>query len=549
MPILGSSAGATKGAPGVPTSVSATSPTSTTASVSFTAPGFSKLPISSYTVTSSPGGYTGTGASSPITVSGLTAGTAYTFTVTAATAGGVSGSSSASNSVTPTTPSWYARTYVSPSGGSTFAVHYDADIKSGNTIAAGYVNASSTNHPMLTYRNNAGTVQWQKKIVNTYPWGGCKFDSAGDVLASGWSAAGYAYLVKINAAGTSIVWQKSMTISGYQPQEIGVNPVAVDSSDNVYLAGGFGYNNSYAMGGVIAKYNSSGTIQWQQRLTDSNANRVAIKGLDVDSSGNVYGAGYYSNTNANNSYFNPFVVKYNSSGTIQWQRYLIPQKTSAASQARGVAVDSSGNVYVVGEVYETAGGRYAFLAKYNSSGTFQWIRKIQQGSYQSWATDVKVDSSGTVYTLGVNFEWNASSPSGFLVRHDSDGTLLAAANGMRAGSYNSSGVAQNRLKLDTSNSKILISGSYQAENQTFDFESGWTYGFSAANLLYVPLDGTAENSFNPIYETSPFTSSNYSSLVSSTTGGLTDQVGGYTVTTESLTLSNHTVTISNTYNG
>jgi trimeric autotransporter adhesin len=102
MPILGSSAGATKGAPGVPTSVSATSPTSTTASVSFTAPGFSKLPITSYTVTSSPGGLTGTGASSPITVSGLTAGTAYTFTVTATNANGTSTASSASNSATPT---------------------------------------------------------------------------------------------------------------------------------------------------------------------------------------------------------------------------------------------------------------------------------------------------------------------------------------------------------------------------------------------------------------------------------------------------------------
>ena len=54
------------------------------ASVTFTAPTFDgKLPITGYTVTSSPGGFTGTGSTSPITVSGLQSATAYTFTITA----------------------------------------------------------------------------------------------------------------------------------------------------------------------------------------------------------------------------------------------------------------------------------------------------------------------------------------------------------------------------------------------------------------------------------------------------------------------------------
>jgi hypothetical protein len=55
----------------------------------------------SYTMISSPGGITGTGATSPITVSGLTNGTSYTFTVVANNPFGTSGASSASNSVTP----------------------------------------------------------------------------------------------------------------------------------------------------------------------------------------------------------------------------------------------------------------------------------------------------------------------------------------------------------------------------------------------------------------------------------------------------------------
>jgi hypothetical protein len=88
--------------PGAPTIGTATGGNAS-ASVTFTAPANLGVPagITSFTVTSSPSGITGTGASSPITVSGLSNGTAYTFTVTATGASGTGPASAASNSVTP----------------------------------------------------------------------------------------------------------------------------------------------------------------------------------------------------------------------------------------------------------------------------------------------------------------------------------------------------------------------------------------------------------------------------------------------------------------
>jgi uncharacterized protein with beta-barrel porin domain len=91
-------------APGAPTIGTATAG-NTTASVAFTAPASDGgSAITGYTVTSSPGNITGTGTSSPISVTGLTNGTSYTFTVTATNAIGTGTASAASNAVTPKAP-------------------------------------------------------------------------------------------------------------------------------------------------------------------------------------------------------------------------------------------------------------------------------------------------------------------------------------------------------------------------------------------------------------------------------------------------------------
>jgi uncharacterized repeat protein (TIGR02543 family) len=92
------------GVPDAPTIGVATSTSSSSATVTFTAPASNGgATITGYTATTSPGGFTGTLASATagtITVTGLSASTAYTFTVTATNSEGTSTASSASNSIT-----------------------------------------------------------------------------------------------------------------------------------------------------------------------------------------------------------------------------------------------------------------------------------------------------------------------------------------------------------------------------------------------------------------------------------------------------------------
>lgn len=90
--------------PGTPSAVTATAGNAS-ALVSWTPPSATgSFPVSNYQVTSSPGGKACLTSGTSCTVSGLTAGTAYTFTVKALNGAGWGANSEPSNSVTPEAP-------------------------------------------------------------------------------------------------------------------------------------------------------------------------------------------------------------------------------------------------------------------------------------------------------------------------------------------------------------------------------------------------------------------------------------------------------------
>ena len=102
--------------PDAPTGVSATSGGNATTAVSWTAPSDGGSPITLYTATSN-AGQTCSSATTSCSITGLTNGTAYTFTVTATNTIGVSDPSAPSSAVTPAAPVVTARTSGSSGGG------------------------------------------------------------------------------------------------------------------------------------------------------------------------------------------------------------------------------------------------------------------------------------------------------------------------------------------------------------------------------------------------------------------------------------------------
>ncbi len=129
--------------PGAPQNVVATAGNGQ-ATISFSPPANDGgAPVNSYMVTSSPGGFIASGSSGPLTITGLTDGVAYTFTVTATNSTGT-GPSSASNSVTPqATPPGAPQSVSATAGNAQASISFSPPANNGGASVTGYTVTSS----------------------------------------------------------------------------------------------------------------------------------------------------------------------------------------------------------------------------------------------------------------------------------------------------------------------------------------------------------------------------------------------------------------------
>jgi len=287
-----------------------------------------------------------------------------------------------------------------------------------NVYITGYADvAGQANNVIIAKYNTSGTIQWQKQLagVGTKNEYGTSIavDSASNVYVSAYSNAGGAtydiLTFKLDSFG-NMSWQRSLGGTGGTGTDFGIG-IALDSASNVYVTGFSDNNSTYDL--VLAKYNTTGTLQWQRTLGNNTGGSDAGNGVVVDSANNIYVTGLINGIGI-------LVAKYNSSGAIEWQRSLTG---SATISAVGAAVDSSNNVYVTayGDISGSGGANYdIFTAKYDSAGTLQWQRKLSTtASDQSYG--IALDSSGSMYNIGVTYVSGVAVA--LLTKFPSDGTL------------------------------------------------------------------------------------------------------------------------------
>ncbi len=230
-----------------------------------------------------------------------------------------------------------------------------------------------------------------------------------------------------------------------------INNSDVDAAGNVYICG----ENAFNYSAFIKKINASGSPQWINYGSPGLNSDVKAKAVTCDASGNVYGAGQYFGTatfgatalaagTANQA---GFLVKYNSSGVLQWA-------IRAANALNGhvyindITTDASGNVYMTGEyagnvTFGTGAGAITlfnlsvtygdvFIAKFDNAGNILMASTACYGSGQDEGLGIALVGSDIFLSGTFNSGATFSTITVFAI----------GGNDMFVAKYNSSGVCQ-----------------------------------------------------------------------------------------------------------
>jgi hypothetical protein len=211
-------------------------------------------------------------------------------------------------------------------------------------------------------------------------------DVAGNVYVTGQigeSYLAYDYLtIKYDSDGTE-VWRDRYNGPGNGTDS--GHDISVDSGGNVYVTGSS--DGASGTGMATIKYDTNGTRVWVRRYEGPQGIF-----LDRDSTGNIYVAAGST------------IIKYSSAGSQLWVRSLPFSQVGifgAPYSRKGMAVDSTGSVYLTGTSFSGAPNPDYITIKYDLNGNLQWtIRYNGPANSNDYGNAIAVDSPGNVYVTG-----------------------------------------------------------------------------------------------------------------------------------------------------
>lgn len=263
------------------------------------------------------------------------------------------------------------------------------------------------------YADDFPKLEWVRSSSTLIPWDhtpfklnagqSVAFDNGGNIYVTGYYDHGSfddveaaMWLNKYDASGNSL-WSYNSPWSDYASRAY---DVATDAAGDAYVVGSiYLYPESGEEGPNISvqKFGPSGNIVWTRTYNGEESGWDEARGVAVDSTGNVYIAGYQNGT-ALDEPGQTWLRKYDSNGN--WLNAFDPEPADGA--AYDIAVDPSGNVLVTGVF---GGGNT--IAKYDPLGNVLW-------THADGGLGVAVDAAGNVYATG----------AAYASKYDADGNLL-----------------------------------------------------------------------------------------------------------------------------
>ena len=206
--------------------------------------------------------------------------------------------------------------------------------------------------------------------------------------------------------------------------------VALDPSGNVFVAGSttgsLGGTNGGAFDVFLRKYDPVGDVLWTRQFgTEASEEAWAVA---VDASGNAYVVG---TTTVGVADDDVLLLKYDPDGALLWDRQF-GSVEAEEDIGYGVAVDADGNVYVTGSTL----GRIAddavktpvydlFLRKFDPAGGVLWTQQVNAGDdIEGHGVAVDGSGSGAVYVTGYTRGTLGSNAYAIIRKFGLDGELL-----------------------------------------------------------------------------------------------------------------------------
>jgi uncharacterized delta-60 repeat protein len=301
---------------------------------------------------------------------------------------------------------WASR-YTNVAGGTDEAWDIDVD-NAGNVFVTGSSDGAGTNSAATTVSYNSSGVQ---QYANRFEGAGSSIDAGfaiyvdsltGTAYVTGYTfqsaAADFDYItLKYNLAGVQ-QWATQYNSPDGNYDE--ARAIALDALGNVYVTG---YSQTLVLTNydyATVKYNSAGVQQWQVRYNGTGNDYDRANAIALDAAGNVYVTG--KSVGVGSTAEDAFTIKYDNSGVSQWTaRYN--GAANGYDEAKALAVDTSGNVYITGYSYSSGSNNDYLTIKYDAAGTQEWITRYNgTANNTDQAAAIAVDAIGNVFITGLS---------------------------------------------------------------------------------------------------------------------------------------------------
>ena len=259
-------------------------------------------------------------------------------------------------------------------------------------------------------------------------------------------------LAKYDGNG-NVIWERKCDSTGSAGEGLAI---CTDAAGNIYLTGttnaagtiGFGSLPPISCDVFTVKYDSAGNPIWLKGTGTTNEDQVSS--ISSDDSCNIIITGYTTRNTMTfgtttipitgaAGYNHLFLAKYDSAGNFLWARSAGGDNDD---YAYSVTTDKAGAAYISGTSYsasiaigtETISHPRGYLAKYDATGNFQWLK----ANYNFGPCASVKDTNNHIYLAGLMFDFAVINPDTIfsawsynclVIQYDTSGNMLWYRNG------------------------------------------------------------------------------------------------------------------------